>query len=75
MSSFSAEPFLHFILLYFKLLGLKSDFMMTIGKIIERELLKTLDVVIQVNALDWPKNSLAMKEEDVDPEVLKKVKP
>ena len=36
-------------LLYFKLLGLKSDFMMTIGKIIERELLKTLDFINFIN--------------------------
>ena len=39
----------------------------------ENDLIKGLDVVMDVNALEWPKNSMAMKEDDVDPEIIKKV--
>ncbi len=39
----------------------------------EKNLIKGLEVVMDVNALEWPKNSMAMKEDEVDPEILKKV--
>jgi tetratricopeptide (TPR) repeat protein len=39
----------------------------------EKELITGLEVVMDVNAMEWPKNSMAMKEDEVDPEILKKV--
>ena len=39
----------------------------------EKELLTSLDVVIQINTMEWPKNSMAMKEDEMDPEVIKVV--
>ena len=39
----------------------------------EKELINGLEVVIDVTALEWPKNSMAMKEDEVDPDVIKKV--
>ena len=40
----------------------------------EKELLTSLDVVMQINSMEWPKNSMAMKEDEMDPEVMKVVK-
>ena len=40
----------------------------------EKELIKGLEVVMGIDTLEWPKNSMALKEDEVDPEVLKKVK-
>ncbi len=39
----------------------------------EKELIKGLQVVIDVNALEWPKNSMALKEDEVEPETIKRV--
>ena len=39
----------------------------------EKELIEALGIVMEVNDLEWPKNSMAMKEDEVDPEVLKRV--
>jgi tetratricopeptide (TPR) repeat protein len=39
----------------------------------EKELIKNLSVAIDIEAMEWPKNSMAMKEDEVDPELLKKV--
>jgi tetratricopeptide (TPR) repeat protein len=39
----------------------------------EKVLMMGLDVVIQVEAYEWPKDSLALQEDEVDPTVLSKV--
>ena len=39
----------------------------------EKELIEALGIVMEVNDLEWPKNSMAMKEDEVDPDVLKRV--
>jgi len=39
----------------------------------EKELILGLKVVMDVDGLEWPKNSMAMKEDEVDPEILKRV--
>ena len=39
----------------------------------EKELIKALDIVIEITSMEWPKNSMAMKEDEMDPEVLKVV--
>lgn len=39
----------------------------------EKELIKSLGIVLDVNDYAWPKNSMAMKEDEVDPEIIKKV--
>ncbi|MGC6367039.1 MAG: hypothetical protein ACON35_03480 [Candidatus Marinamargulisbacteria bacterium] len=39
----------------------------------EKELMKALDIVIEITSMEWPKNSMAMKEDEMDPEVLKVV--
>ncbi|MEK9726832.1 MAG: hypothetical protein VW397_01865 [Candidatus Margulisiibacteriota bacterium] len=40
----------------------------------EKELINSLQVVLDVAAFEWPQNSMAMKEDEVDPEILSKVK-
>ena len=40
----------------------------------EKELMDSLKVILDVEKYEWPKNSLAMKEDEVDPDILKRVK-
>ena len=40
----------------------------------EKELMESLKVVLDVEKYKWPKNSMALKEDEVEPDLLKRVK-
>lgn len=53
-----------------KILNDKSEKKRTVP---EKELIESLDIVISIQNLKWPKNSIASPEDEVDPEVVKQV--